>query len=182
MKITLIVVAAALVIGIGAAVIVSWQTPPAPKEEPIAETPAPPEAPVVEGPPVPVMPTTVPTAPGPRHVTASGLTIIEVREGTGPAAKAGDTVAVNYVGRLYDGGKQFDSSYDRGQPFEFPLGQGQVIKGWDEGVAGMKVGEKRQLLIPPDLGYGQTGAGGGEIPPNATLLFDVELMQIKPGT
>jgi peptidylprolyl isomerase len=182
MKITLIVVVAALLIGIGAAVIVSLQTPAAPKEEPIAETPSAPAAPTVEGPPAPAIPTTVPTAPGPRHTTASGLTIIEVREGTGPAAKVGDTVAVNYVGRLYAGGKQFDSSYDRGQPIEFPLGQGQVIKGWDEGVAGMKVGEKRQLIIPPDLGYGDAGAGGGAIPPSATLLFDVELMQIKPGT
>jgi hypothetical protein len=180
MKITLIVVVAALVIGIGAAVIVSWQTPAAPKEEPIAETPSAPEAPIVEGPPVPVMPTTVPTAPGPRHVTASGLTIIEIREGTGSVAKLGDTVSVNYVGRLYAGGKQFDSSYDRGEPFDFTLGQGGVIKGWDEGIAGMKVGERRQLLIPPDLGYG--AAGRDPIPPNATLLFDVELMQIKPGT
>jgi peptidylprolyl isomerase len=97
--------------------------------------------------------------------------------GTGPAAKAGDTVTVHYTGWLTDGTK-FDSSLDRAQPFTFVLGQQQVIAGWDQGVAGMKVGGKRRLTIPPDLGYGAQGAGG-VIPPNATLVFEVELLQIN---
>lgn len=106
-----------------------------------------------------------------------GLKYEVLREGNGPVAKAGQTVAVHYTGWLTNGTK-FDSSVDRGQPFDFTLGQGQVIKGWDEGVAGMKVGEKRKLTIPPQLGYGERGAGG-VIPPNATLVFDVELLGIQ---
>lgn len=98
--------------------------------------------------------------------------------GTGAEAKPGQTVTVNYTGTFTDG-KKFDSSYDHGQPFSFVLGVGQVIKGWDEGVAGMKVGGKRKLIIPPALGYGAAGAGNGAIPPNATLVFDVELLGIK---
>jgi FKBP-type peptidyl-prolyl cis-trans isomerase len=86
-------------------------------------------------------------------------------------------VAVHYTGWLTDG-KKFDSSVDRGQPFSFPLGAGRVIKGWDEGVAGMKVGGKRKLMIPPQLGYGERGAGGGLIPPNAELIFEVQLLEI----
>jgi peptidylprolyl isomerase len=109
--------------------------------------------------------------------TASGLKYIDESEGTGSAAKAGDKVSVHYTGRLKDG-KKFDSSRDRGEPFEFPLGAGRVIKGWDEGVAGMKVGGKRKLIIPPDLGYGKRGAGN-VIPPDAELHFDVELLAIK---
>lgn len=97
--------------------------------------------------------------------------------GTGAEAVAGKTVSVHYTGWLTDGTK-FDSSVDRGTPFEFQLGAGQVIKGWDEGVAGMKVGGKRKLTIPPDMGYGARGAGG-VIPPNATLVFDVELLDVK---
>src|ERR1700722_15673760 len=137
---TLIVVIAALVIGIGAAVLVSLRTPPAPQEEvaPAEPTPATPSAPTVEGPPAP--PSNVALAAGSRTKTPSGLTIIEIKEGAGPAAKAGDTADVHYVGRLYQGGKQFDSSYDRGKPIEFVLGRSQVIKGWDEGIIGMKVG------------------------------------------
>jgi FKBP-type peptidyl-prolyl cis-trans isomerase FkpA len=97
--------------------------------------------------------------------------------GSGVEAKAGDLVSVHYTGWLDDGAK-FDSSLDRGQPFEFTLGLGKVIQGWDEGVAGMKVGGKRKLIIPPDLAYGASGAGA-VIPPNATLTFDVELLEIK---
>jgi len=109
--------------------------------------------------------------------TASGLKYEVLREGNGPVATAGQTVSVHYTGWLTDGTK-FDSSVDRGQPFSFTLGAGQVIKGWDEGVAGMKVGEKRKLTIPSDLGYGDRGAGS-VIPPNATLVFDVELLGIQ---
>jgi peptidylprolyl isomerase len=113
--------------------------------------------------------------------TPSGLRILDVKTGTGPVPKAGQTVTVNYTGWLYtDGkkGKKFDSSLDRNQPFSFVIGQGQVIKGWDEGVATMHVGGKRTLIIPPDLGYGDSGAGG-VIPPNATLIFDVDLLSVK---
>ena len=113
--------------------------------------------------------------------TPSGLRIIDVKKGTGPVPQAGQTVTVNYTGWLFvDGkkGQKFDSSLDRNQPFSFTLGQGQVIKGWDEGVATMHVGGKRTLIIPPDLGYGASGAGG-VIPPNATLIFDVDLLGVK---
>jgi peptidylprolyl isomerase len=129
-------------------------------------------------PPVSTENTPMPAAAPASRTTASGLTIVDVQPGTGPEAKTGDHVLVNYRGRLQSTGAQFDSSYDRGQPFDFNLGAGQVIRGWDEGVAGMKVGGKRQLTIPPDLGYGANGAGG-VIPPNATLVFDVELVGIR---
>ncbi|MGA2636782.1 FKBP-type peptidyl-prolyl cis-trans isomerase [Methylocella sp.] len=113
--------------------------------------------------------------------TPSGLRVNDAALGKGAAAKPGQTVTVHYTGWLYEGGKKgakFDSSLDRGQPFSFTLGNGDVIKGWDEGVAGMKVGGKRTLIIPPELGYGARGAGG-VIPPNATLIFDVELLGVK---
>ena len=97
--------------------------------------------------------------------------------GTGPEARKGQTVSVHYTGWLIDGTK-FDSSLDRGRPFDFQLGAGQVIRGWDEGVTGMRVHGKRRLTIPPDLGYGPQGAGG-VIPPNATLVFEVELLDVK---
>ena len=113
--------------------------------------------------------------------TPSGLRIIDVKPGTGAMPHAGQTVTVNYTGWLFVDGKKgtkFDSSVDRGQPFSFTIGQGQVIKGWDEGVATMHVGGKRTLIIPPDLGYGASGAGG-VIPPGATLIFDVDLLGVK---
>ena len=106
--------------------------------------------------------------------TSSGLQYWDIVVGTGATAAPGNTVKVHYSGFLTNGTK-FDSSRDRGEPFSFPLGAGQVIKGWDEGVPGMKVGGQRQLRIPPQLGYGAAGAGGA-IPPNATLIFDVELL------
>lgn len=108
--------------------------------------------------------------------TPSGLMYEDLQEGTGAAAKAGDSVSVHYTGWLTDGTK-FDSSHDRKSPFSFKLGAGRVIKGWDEGVAGMKVGGKRKLTIPSELGYGARGAGG-VIPPNAELIFEVDLLKI----
>ena len=112
------------------------------------------------------------------------LQIIDVVDGTGETAEAGQVAVVHYTGWLYDAeaednkGEKFDSSVDRGQPFSFPLGAGRVIRGWDQGVAGMKVGGKRTLVIPPDMAYGSRGAGG-VIPPDATLIFDVELIELK---
>ena len=108
--------------------------------------------------------------------TASGLEYIEVESGTGAQAESGKTVSVHYTGKFQDG-KVFDSSVSRGEPIKFPLGAGRVIKGWDEGIALMKEGGKAQLVIPPHLGYGESGAGG-VIPPNATLVFDVELVSV----
>ena len=116
--------------------------------------------------------------------TVTTLQKNDVKQGTGAEAQAGKTAVVHYTGWLYDpaqpGGKgtKFDSSVDRKQPFDFPLGGGRVIRGWDEGVVGMKVGGQRTLIIPPDMGYGARGAGG-VIPPNATLIFDVELIDVK---
>jgi peptidylprolyl isomerase len=113
--------------------------------------------------------------------TASGLQIIDTKAGTGASPKPGQTCVMHYTGWLYENGqkgKKFDSSVDRNEPFEFPIGQKRVIAGWDEGVASMKVGGKRTLIIPPALGYGARGAGG-VIPPNATLMFDVELLGVK---
>ncbi len=123
-------------------------------------------------------------APTEERAPVTELQIIDTANGDGATAAAGQTVVVHYSGWLYDPaqpdnkGDKFDSSLDRNQPFEFALGAGRVIRGWDEGVAGMQVGGKRTLIIPPEMGYGARGAGG-VIPPNATLLFDVELLDIR---
>ena len=112
----------------------------------------------------------------PLTTTASGLGYVDLVAGTGPQPKTGDSVRVHYTGWL-ENGKKFDSSHDRREPLVFAVGRGQVIKGWDEGVGSMKVGGKRKLVIPANLGYGSQGAGG-VIPPNATLIFEVELLGI----
>ena len=120
--------------------------------------------------------------PGKTIETASGLKYIDTKVGDGQAAASGLFVEVHYTGWLYKNGAkgaQFDSSRDRGKPIAFKLGSHQVIPGWDEGIAGMKVGGKRTLIIPPEQGYGSKGAGGGLIPPNATLLFEVELVSVR---
>jgi FKBP-type peptidyl-prolyl cis-trans isomerase len=132
-----------------------------------AAAPAPAPTPAAPASPAPPAAPSAPEAP---------LGIVDVTVGKGAVAKAGDKVKVHYTGTLTNG-TEFDSSRKRNQPFEFVLGQGRVIKGWDQGVAGMKVGGKRKLTIPPGLGYGARGAGGS-IPPNSTLLFDVELVEI----
>ena len=114
--------------------------------------------------------------------TTAGLQTKDIKVGTGASPKPGQICVMHYTGWLYQNGvkgKKFDSSVDRGEPFEFPIGQGKVISGWDQGVATMKVGGKRTLIIPPDLAYGARGAGGGLIPPNATLMFEVELLAVK---
>jgi FKBP-type peptidyl-prolyl cis-trans isomerase FkpA len=116
-----------------------------------------------------------PNAPEEKDVTE--LKIVDLKTGTGDTAEAGKIVKVHYTGWLTNG-KKFDSSVDRGDPFKFPLGSGSVIPGWDKGVAGMKVGGKRRLVIPPQMGYGAAGAGG-VIPPNAPLVFDVELLGVE---
>ncbi|QUS39928.1 FKBP-type peptidyl-prolyl cis-trans isomerase [Tardiphaga alba] len=120
-------------------------------------------------------------AAGKVMTTASGLKIEDTKVGTGATPTRGQTCVMHYTGWLYENGvkgKKFDSSVDRNEPFEFPIGAGRVIKGWDEGVATMKVGGKRTLIIPPEMGYGARGAGG-VIPPNATLVFEVELLGVK---
>lgn len=123
------------------------------------------------------------TAPVAAASQTNQLKIVDTKVGSGPAAKAGEQVTVNYTGWLYGNGtkgKKFDSSYDHGQPFTFALGAGNVIPGWDQGVAGMKVGGTRTLIIPPELGYGAGGTPDGTIPPNATLIFDVQLLKVQP--
>lgn len=106
------------------------------------------------------------------------LEIEDIKEGTGPAAKAGDTLSMQYAGAIYDTGEEFDASWDRGEPFEFELGSGNVIQGWDQGIEGMKAGGRRKLVIPPNLGYGEAGSPPA-IPPNSTLVFVVDLLEIK---
>jgi FKBP-type peptidyl-prolyl cis-trans isomerase len=110
--------------------------------------------------------------------TPSGLVYWDIKVGNGDVAKEGSHVRVHYTGWLTTG-KKFDSSVDAGRPFDFTIGNGEVIKGWDEGVSGMRVGGKRQLRIPPSLGYGAEGTPGGPIPPNATLIFDVQLLGVQ---
>lgn len=126
-----------------------------------------------------------PTKGGPTKVpmnkfktTKSGLKYAVLKPGKGATAKAGEVVSVHYTGWLQSNGNKFDSSRDRGEPIVFRLGKGNVIPGWDEGIAGMQIGEQRQLVIPAKLGYGEQGTPGGPIPPNATLVFDVELVKI----
>jgi FKBP-type peptidyl-prolyl cis-trans isomerase len=119
-----------------------------------------------------------PGANGKVITTKDGLKIEVLAEGSGPGAKPGQTVSVHYTGWLTNG-KKFDSSRDRGQPITFPLGRHQVIAGWDEGLIGMKKGGHRKLTIPPKLGYGESGTPDGSIPPNSTLIFDVEMMDIR---
>ncbi len=137
----------------------------------------PPAPPTPAGAVAPAPAAPAPVAPVVQEVTtSSGLRYTDLLVGNGPLAEDGMRVAVHYTGWLTDGTK-FDSSLDRGQPFTFQLGAGQVIRGWDEGVRGMRVGGKRKLVIPPELGYGERGAGG-VIPPNATLVFDVEFVGV----
>lgn len=139
---------------------------------------------LVVGSPAPAQTAAQPGLPLPQgavETTASGLKFIDTLVGSGAQPQAGQKVAVHYTGWLDQAGgkgKKFDSSYDRGEPIEFRLSQGQVIRGWDEGLSTMHIGGKRTLIIPPDLGYGARGAGG-VIPPNATLIFDVELVGAK---
>ncbi|MES2224241.1 MAG: FKBP-type peptidyl-prolyl cis-trans isomerase [Patescibacteria group bacterium] len=112
-------------------------------------------------------------------ITMNDLKIEVLTEGTGTPAVIGDTVVVNYVGTLADG-KEFDNSYKRGQPFPVTIGEGRVIQGWEKGLQGIKVGEKRRLTIPPAMGYGNQDVGGGLIPANSTLIFDIECVEIHP--
>lgn len=129
--------------------------------------------------PAQMAPQGIPDVTGDTVTTESGLKYIDVTVGDGPMPQSGQMIAAHYTGWLTDGTK-FDSSHDRGQPIQFPIGQGRVIRGWDEGLSTMHVGGRRVLIIPPDLGYGERGTPGGPIPPNATLIFDVELVGI-PG-
>ena len=124
------------------------------------------------------MPSDKPTVEIPDGPPPTELQIEDLSVGDGPEATPGTTCTMQYVGVAWSNQKQFDASWDRGQPFTFGLGQGQVIRGWDEGVAGMKVGGRRRLTIPPELGYGPSGVPG--IPPNSTLIFEVELVDIQP--
>ena len=153
--------------------------PAAPAKAPVAAAPAAAAQPAASAAPA-VRAATAAGAAGKIQVTPGGVKYEDVVTGTGAVAKTGQTVTVHYTGWLLEGstlGRKFDSSKDRAEPFKFPLGGGRVIKGWDEGVAGMKVGGKRTLTIPPEMGYGARGAGG-VIPPGATLVFEVELLGV----
>ena len=148
------------------------ESPPAEmqQEETMAETPAEQAMPAESG---------IPQVAGDTVTTESGLKYLVIAQGEGPTPNKGDLVGAHYTGWLTDGTK-FDSSRDRGTPLQFPIGMHRVIAGWDEALLTMNVGERRLLIIPPQLAYGQTGTPGGPIPPNATLIFDVELMSITP--
>jgi hypothetical protein len=157
------------------------ESPPATVASNPLQTPAPP--PPANCPPPAAVPDSIPGVPalpaGTKAVSSpSGLQYYDVVTGTGAPAQTGQSATVQYTGWLVNGTK-FDSSVDRNQPFTFPLGGGQVIKGWDEGVVNMKVGGQRRLIIPPSIGYGDKGAGGGVIPACATLIFDVQLVSVK---
>jgi peptidylprolyl isomerase len=143
-----------------------------------AATPAATQTPAATATAAPAAEPKKPTVRVPKTKPPKKLVVKDLRKGTGPAAKPGDTVTVQYVGVNFKGGKQFDASWDRGQPFSFSLGGGQVIKGWDLGVAGMKVGGRRMLMIPPDLGYGPNGSPP-VIKPNETLVFVVDLLAVQ---
>lgn len=147
--------------------------PPAQQQIQAEEKPKPAPAPSQAA----AQPSAAPSAPPAPAAPEKPMEKTDIVVGKGAEAKTGDTVSVHYVGKLLDG-TEFDSSKKHGKPFDFPLGAGQVIKGWDQGVVGMKVGGKRKLVIPPSLAYGPRGAGG-LIPPNATLSFEVELLEIK---
>ncbi|MDP9002661.1 MAG: FKBP-type peptidyl-prolyl cis-trans isomerase [Myxococcota bacterium] len=170
----------ALLLGLGvgplAGIACSSLTQPYPPEPVSTDTATAPSASAAAAPTQSAPPPPTATAPA-RPAMNEKITMTSLKPGKGAVAKAGDKVSVHYVGTFADG-KKFDSSRDRNKPFEFVLGQGQVIKGWDEGVAGMKVGEKRKLVIPPSLAYGPQGRPG--IPPNSTLTFEVELLGINP--
>jgi peptidylprolyl isomerase len=159
----------AVLAGLLVAVGCGQSEPPAEQAQdtPAQDAPAQETAPVAEG---------IPVVAGDTVTTASGLKYIDITVGTGETPTTGQTVAAHYTGWLTNGTK-FDSSRDRGQEFTFPIGQGRVIKGWDEGIGSMKVGGHRLLIIPPELGYGESGAGAA-IPPGATLIFDVELLHL----
>lgn len=178
-KLSVLAVAGALVVAQGCS---KPENKPAPTEQAAAPTTQESSGPPLVGhvlPPPPPPPTPPEIPAGQKHTTASGLTIIEVAPGEGTdTAQPGDHVWVEYTGKLQSNGEVFDSSVGK-EPIDFTLGAGNVIKGWDEGVAGMKVNEKRQLIIPPSLGYGATGTG--PIPGNATLVFDVKLIKIQKG-
>jgi len=119
-----------------------------------------------------------PTNAKPSGPAPTTLQVQDLTPGTGPAAAAGDLLTVNYVGAIYETGQEFDNSYDRGEPFQLELGSGMVIPGWEQGLVGLKEGGRRQLTIPPDLGYGPEGTSDGSIPPNSTLIFVVDLVKI----